>query len=111
MEPTQNTENSELISQTEQTQLQEQPPELFLVLVTEFDAPQLLIFNSPADVAACIKEHKETYKKFNVYIFEGKRWNVTAGRTPYLISYDRNVRIPLYDEDAEDDISEAGLIS
>lgn len=110
MEPTQNTENSE---QTLQPIQEAQPPydDLFLVLVTEFDAPQLFIFNTPEDVAACIKQHKESYKKFNAYIFEGKRWNVTAGRNPYLVSQERNMRIPLFEEDPPDEISESGLIS
>jgi hypothetical protein len=106
MEPSQSTENSEQISQTEQPQ----PLELYIVLVSEFDAPQLLTFSSAEEVANCIKEYKQSHKRFNAYVFEGKRWHTTSGHSPYLVSYDNNVRVPLFDEDPEDQINESGLI-
>lgn len=81
-----------------------------LVLVTEFDAPQLFVFNTAEEVAACIRDYRRTMKKFYTFVFEGQQWKTTAGRRNYLLSPEANERIPLFEEEPEV-ISEDGVIT
>jgi hypothetical protein len=96
---------------TQSSETSEQPSSNFnLILVTEFDAPQLFIFNTAEEVAACIRDYRKTMKKFYTFVFEGQQWKTTAGRRNYLLSPESDERIPLFEEEPEI-ISEDGVIS
>jgi len=96
---------------SEATQSSETPqnsPDFYLVFISEFDAPQLLTFNSPEQVAQAIREFKVTNKKFFAYVFEGRLWQSTKGKNNYLLSPDADARYPLFDEQT-DTINENGF--
>lgn len=87
-----------------------EPAEIHVVLVNEFDNPQVLTFTTPEEAAASIKDYRQTNKRFHVFVFEGKKWHMTAGKNPYLVSFEQQKRLPLFEEDPEDQINESGFI-
>jgi hypothetical protein len=96
---------------TQSSETSEQTSSSFnLILVTEFDAPQLFIFNTAEEVAACIRDYRKTMKKFYTFVFEGQQWKTTTGRRNYLLSPDADERIPLFEEELEV-ISDDGVIT
>lgn len=82
----------------------------FVVLISEFDAPQLFRYNTPQEAAARIREYRLEHKKFYAYVFEGKQWRHTNGPSSYLLSPEADMRLPLF-EDGSETINENGLFS
>jgi hypothetical protein len=82
----------------------------FVVLISEFDAPQLLRYSTPQEAASRIREYKLEHKQFYAYVFEGKQWKHTNGPSSYLLSPDADLRLPLFDDGSET-INETGLFS
>lgn len=80
----------------------------YLILVSEFAAPQCLQFSSPEEVADAVKEYRRHNKVFYSFVFEGEQWRSTTGARKYLLSPNADSRIPLFDEEDER-INEAGL--
>jgi hypothetical protein len=108
------TQNSNPEPQEEQTTIPPQeeqvsPPQIHLILVSEFSPPQVLTFDSPEAAAETIKEYKRTESKFYAFVFEGKRWMITRGKSKHLVSPETNIRLPLYN-DEEASYSDNGLI-
>ena len=83
--------------------------DMFVILVTEFDAPQLMTFSNPEEAAAAVREFKQYNKKFYAYVFEGRQWRMTSGSHSYLLSPDSDLRIPLFDV-PDDIINDSGLV-
>lgn len=97
---------------TEATQSSETLPEelktYFLVLLSEFDAPQVYVYTDIQQIANQIKEFRLRHKNYYAYVFEGEQWRITVGRENYLIAPDRSARIPLFDT-TEEEISNSGF--
>lgn len=89
-----------------------QPPtsNFYLVIVPEFYAPQVFIFDSVEKVADCIIDYREQNKmQFHSFVFEGELWRTTKGPNSYLISPDNDQRLPLFIQQPEE-IDPMGLI-
>ena len=84
--------------------------EFFVVIVSEFEAPQLLRFFSAEDASNAVKAFKRDNKRFYMYVFEGRMWRTTAGPNNYLISPDADERIALFDSQDES-LNDSGFIS
>lgn len=82
----------------------------YLVLVSEFDVPQVLTFDNPGSVATAIKDYKLSNAKFYAYVFEGHRWRITKGRNSHMVSPEADQRFALFDEE-ENHYDDNGLVS
>lgn len=99
---------------TEPTQSSESPAapasKFYVVLVPEFQAPQVLLFDSIEKVSASIVNYREQNDmRFHSFVFEGENWKTTKGPNSYLISPSNDLRIPLF-APAEEEIDPNGLI-
>jgi hypothetical protein len=97
-----NTQSSESPAQSQN--------DFFVVIVSEFEAPQLLHFLSVEDAANAVKAFKREHKRFYMYVFEGRMWRTTTGPNNYLISPDADERVALFDSQDEA-INDSGFIS
>ena len=84
--------------------------DMFVILVTEFDSPQLMTFSNPEESATAVREFKQYNKRFYAYVFEGRQWKMTSGSHSYLLSPNSDSRIPLFDA-SDEAINDSGLIS
>jgi len=99
---------------TEPTQSSESPQaptsNFYVVLVPEFHAPQVLLFDSIEKAAAGIVNYREQNDmRFHSFVFEGQSWKTTKGPNSYLISPSNDLRIPLF-VPAEEEVDPSGLI-
>lgn len=97
-----NTQSSESLSPTNN--------EFFVVIVSEFDAPQLMQFFSVEEAAQAIRNFKREHKRFYLYVFEGRMWRTTTGPNNYLVSPDADQRVELFDH-SDEAINDSGFIS